>query len=571
MWPLLDLQRFTAEKAAIEGLAAFSDWLDLGEWRFKDGYLTLACRVRSEQDWIPVTLRYSKHYPQVPPSVMPENRVTWHQYSGGELCLQYRPDNWMPYFTGVQMLESTRALFLEEKTTLDGPITGYAPSAHQTTRGQRFNLDTDRLVMTPTMMEWIEGMAEVHEARFATLSSNGGQRVVISGMRWRDDQVYFDQTIPSVLRQESLDPNGVILLRDAPPSPLPSDRDALLLALVGSDIADVFTGWTTKFFVAVRYPDAFRAWIFKPNEAKEMAVILPETKQRLPRTHDGLSAKSVGLIGTGSIGSKVAASLARSGLGNILLVDDDIFEADNLVRGELDWTAVGSHKTEALKARLRRLSASIQVTTRNIRLGGQTTGSWTDSTVTALSECDLIIDATADPRVFNFATAAAISGLKPMVWAEVYGGGYGGMVGRARPNKEPTPFVMRDLYAGWCELLGKPAPRAAPGYEQTGDEPWIADDADVSVIAGHLSRYAIDILTRDTSIFPNSLYLVGMREEWNFRAPFHALPMSIPPDADLSWTGPKINFEEPKTKAALMEFLKTLGIDETPDQSDAAV
>lgn len=570
MWPLLDLQRFVAEKAAIEELAAFSDWLTLGEWKFKDGYLTVTCRIRSDQDWIPLTLRYSKNYPQVPPSVLPEKRVSLHQYPSGELCLQYRPDNWMPYFTGVQMLESAHALFLEEKTTLDGPIDGYAPADHQTTRGQRFNLEANRLVMTPVMMEWIEGTGDVHEARFSTLSSNGGQRIVISGLRWADDHMHYDPTIPSVFRQETLDPNGVLLLRDAAPSPLPSDRDALLNALVGSGLAEHFTGWTTKFFVAIRYADAFRAWMFKPTEAKELAIILPQAKQRLPLSHGVMREKLVGLIGAGSIGSKVAASLARSGLGNILIVDDDIFEADNLVRGDLDWSAVGSHKSEALKARLRRLNAHIHVTTENIRLGGQTTGKWTDSTVTALSQCDLIIDATANPRVFNFASAAAVSGLKPLLWAEVFGGGYGGMIGRARPNLEPTPYMMRDLYAGWCELLGKPAPKAAPGYEQTGDEPWIADDADVSVIAAHLSRYAIDILTRETSIFPNSLYLIGMREEWNFKAPFHTLPMNLPPDADLSWTGLKLDFEEPRTKAALLEFLKTLDINETPDQSDAA-
>ncbi len=34
-------------------------------------------------------------------------------------------------------------------------------------------------------------------------------------------------------------------------------------------------------------------------------------------------------------------TLARSGVANLLLVDDDLFLPDNLVRHDLDWRDVG--------------------------------------------------------------------------------------------------------------------------------------------------------------------------------------------------------------------------------------
>lgn len=570
MWPILHLQRFVREKAAIEELAAASDWLEVGRWAFRNGYMTVPCRIRSDQDWIPVTLRYGKGFPYTPPSVLPEKRISKHQYGDGELCLQYRADNWMPHFSGVHMLQSARELFVEEKTTLDGPITGFAQSAHRTRRAQYYNNDTHRLVLTPTIQRWFKEIGEFHEARFATLWTNTGVRVVISGIRSADGKMHYDATVPVVYRQESLQPNGLILELDAIPFPLPKDRDRLMAALVGEEVASFYRGRKSNVYIAIRLPIGLRAWIFKEDEAAEMGVIYPEAKQRLPMTHTILKGKSVGLVGAGSLGSKVAASMVRSGLGKIGIFDDDIFEADNLVRGELDWSAVGSNKVEALRGRLRRISANVEVVTEPIHLGGQNSGTWTDRAVSDLAEFDLIIDATADPHAFNFISSAAVSGQKPIVWAEIYGGGFGGMVARARPGKDPTPYMMRELYTRWCDAMGKPAPTAAPGYEQTGEVPWIADDADVSVIAGHLSRFAIDILTRETSIFPYSLYLIGMREEWNFATPFHAIPMSVPPDADLSWTGPAWDLEDPATQAAFAEFLQTLVKDETPDQPGTA-
>ena len=56
---------------------------------------------------IPLTLTYPEFFPDATPSVVPQDGVclSGHQYgAAGELCLQYRPDNWTPEITGAMMI-----------------------------------------------------------------------------------------------------------------------------------------------------------------------------------------------------------------------------------------------------------------------------------------------------------------------------------------------------------------------------------------------------------------------------------------------------------------------------------
>ena len=62
-----------------------------------------------------------------------------------------------------------------------------------------------------------------------------------------------------------------------------------------------------------------------------------ETAPRLPAEYAGLAPVRVGIVGLGSLGSKIAVSLARSGLRRFLLVDDDVLLPENICRHELSW------------------------------------------------------------------------------------------------------------------------------------------------------------------------------------------------------------------------------------------
>jgi integrative and conjugative element protein (TIGR02256 family) len=250
---------------------------------------------------------------------------------------------------------------------------------------------------------------------------------------------------------------------------------------------------------------------------------------RLDEAHTALKDRKVAVVGCGSLGGKVAVMLARAGVGHFLLVDDDIMLPDNVVRHELDWREMGRHKVDGVARRIGLINPAASCDIRQYRLGGQQSSGSVEMLIERLATCDLIIDASADPKVFTYLGAAATIGKKALLWAEVFGGGFGGLVARHRPDREPAPAMMRAKIEQWCLEQGKPIERAAGGYEgQMEGVPMIADDADVSVIAAHAARLAIDtVIRRDPSIFPNSVYLIGLSQGWVFDQPFDTRPIDV--------------------------------------------
>jgi len=189
------------------------------------------------------------------------------------------------------------------------------------------------------------------------------------------------------------------------------------------------------------------------------------------------------------------------------------------------------------------------------RLGGQEASGAVEGLINSLAACDLLVDATAEPSVFNYLCAAVAVSKKPMVWAEVFGGGFGGLIARHRPGKDPDPASIRLAIENWCRDQGKPMPRPAHRYGGEPHAPAIADDADVTVIAGHAARMAIDVLIpRDPPVFPHSVYLIGLAQGWIFDQPFETRRI----DVGLPASAPADEVEDPEEKKAEYERIQKL-------------
>ena len=280
---------------------------------------------------------------------------------------------------------------------------------------------------------------------------------------------------------------------------------------------------------------------------------------RLPDQYAVLADKAVGIVGCGSLGSKVAVMLVRSGVRQFTLVDDDVLLAANLVRNELAAPAIGVHKVDALKARLTEIAGTIDITVRRVALGGQESADTTDSVMSALRACNLIIDATADAHCFNYCAAVAKESLKPLIWGEVFAGGIGGLVARVRSGHEPEPQIARNQINGWCEAHGIPAPLAgiATPYATAAEDcapPLVADDAEVAIIAGHLTRFATDVLSQpDESAFPVPAYAIGLRRAWIFSDPFDTWPIQL--TGSKPWKAEQDSASAAESLALLRELL----------------
>jgi molybdopterin/thiamine biosynthesis adenylyltransferase len=264
----------------------------------------------------------------------------------------------------------------------------------------------------------------------------------------------------------------------------------------------------------------------------EYSVILPEQHaSRLPSEHISLAQLRIGIVGLGSIGSKVAISMVRSGVRKFLLIDDDFLIPGNLSRHELSWATVGLHKTEALREALSLVAPEIEVSIRTHRVAGQESALIAAGTLKDLGNCDVLIDATGNPAVFLLLAAIAKMNRRPLCWGEVFAGGFGGLIARARPNLDPNPLALRAGILNYFQQL-PPAPhQRAIGYDIGAEEPLIAYDGDIGQIASALTRLTLDTaLQRKPSQFPYSAYLIGLRSEWIFTEPFNTRPIEVTGD-----------------------------------------
>ncbi len=77
---------------------------------------------------------------------------------------------------------------------------------------------------------------------------------------------------------------------------------------------------------------------------------------------------SVAICGLGGLGSNVAVSLARAGVGHLHLIDFDRVDVSNLNRQQYFPEQVGEYKSEALPQTIKRIAPFIRITSQTVRL-----------------------------------------------------------------------------------------------------------------------------------------------------------------------------------------------------------
>lgn len=534
IWYVDNPLRSHRERENLEALVSSVDWLRPVGWRI-DSSVRLIWDVDIVVDGQPfhVSMRYPNHFPHSPPLVLPRGefeRWSSHQYGdGGELCLEFGPDNWHPELTGADMIQSAYRLLHGELPAPDRRER--VASRHSTTLGQDLRSTTLRLVVTRGLRECLETLPEDHLSQGTIIGRFHSHSLYLlvgtithpAGGKW------VDEAIPPVLAKDEMERALAILRWPATVSLPPAENlDAFRAALAhrGIELPDVP-------YVLIAHGAALCAYLlWKEDKTVTPITIVPAQRpeKRLDESHNVLKDRKVAVIGCGSLGSKLAVMLARSGVGKFLLVDDDVMLPDNLVRNELDWRDIGMHKTTAVARRIQMVNSGASVKTREHRLGGQESSGSIETLISSIAACDLVIDASANGHVFNYLCAAVAVGKKPLLWAEVFGGGYGGLVARHRPAHEPDPATMRHTIESWCAERGTPIERAEDYQTRGSGPPLIADDADVTVIAGHAARMAIDtLIPREPSAFRNSVYLIGLAEKWNFEQAFDTYPIDLGP------------------------------------------
>lgn len=536
IWFRQNQQRLGEEYLAISRLAEEKDWLKDVAWNIEDNTLFLTATIQAHGYSYPIRMDYPLFYPDTPPIVFPQNKEakwTSHSYRNGILCLEWGPDNWHIGLTGAKMLESTHRL-LEIENPLGSDQSVIAPSRHHLTLGQELRAKSARFYLGESLLNYLNTVSahsigtfkfsvQIHDSIIAFVHSIhlGGQDVPF---------------------EEKVFPEGILGAKTHTGLFIKTNlKTSLLKAINASDVLrDFFTSFGYESLldsnnaVGLLIMDEegqFHSFLLYGDNQSEMLNLghvksNSTLQQRIPSELATITNKRVGIVGLGSVGSKIALSLARTGVRRFLLVDYDIFLPENLCRNALDWRDVGEHKVEAVKAHLSFISPDLHIEVSKLHLTGQESNSVINGLLHNLTQCDLLIDATASPAVFNLLASAAWHCNLPIVWMEVYAGGVGGMVARSRPGFDPTPAVMRNAYEEILDENGFPETTTFATYstESPDGEVMVATDADVSVIAGHATRLALDTLL-DGTLFPHSMYLIGLAENGFFQQPFDVRPV----------------------------------------------
>lgn len=146
------------------------------------------------------------------------------------------------------------------------------------------------------------------------------------------------------------------------------------------------------------------------------------------------SSATVAICGLGGLGSNIAISLARAGIGKLILIDFDRVDITNLHRQQYKVGQIGSYKTDALSENLKEIAPFIEIQTRTIRITEE-------NAVDLLKDADVICEAFDDAECKAMLTNVVFEAMpkKYLVAAS-------GMAGLDSANDIKTRRVTKRFY-----------------------------------------------------------------------------------------------------------------------------
>ena len=174
---------------------------------------------------------------------------------------------------------------------------------------------------------------------------------------WRPSR--FPRTVGDAIRG---------LPEDAVQATLLPDRRSLFLFEATTPTGPVFAAVLASGAKSDKIKNGFRSWAQVPIEHIKRAMAQQRVQRIVVSRVDAawihgrghspeqadLSARKVAIVGCGAVGSEIAALLAKAGVGELTLVDNDGLQSANLSRHLLGIGYLGRNKSEGVATELRR-------------------------------------------------------------------------------------------------------------------------------------------------------------------------------------------------------------------------
>ena len=171
--------------------------------------------------------------------------------------------------------------------------------------------------------------------------------------------------------------------------------------------------------------------------------------------HRAFSTAVVAICGLGGLGSNIAISLARAGVGQLILCDYDRVDITNLHRQQYKADQIGMYKTVVLAENLKEIAPYVSVEIHTERITE-------DNALTLLRSADIICEAFDDAECKAMLTNTVLSELPDKYLVDA-----SGMAGMATTNSIKTRRITSKFYLCGDETsevsdgIGLVAPRVA--------------------------------------------------------------------------------------------------------------
>lgn len=165
---------------------------------------------------------------------------------------------------------------------------------------------------------------------------------------------------------------------------------------------------------------------------EEMTAALNERHGK--ERQDKFSEAVVAVCGLGGLGSNIAVSLARAGVGRLILIDFDRVDVTNLHRQQYKAAQVGMVKSQALAENLREIAPYIELETHAVRMTEENAGE-------LLKSADIVCEAFDRPEAKAMLTNFVLEMLPDKVLVSA-----SGMAGFGSANGIKTRKVMKRFY-----------------------------------------------------------------------------------------------------------------------------
>lgn len=246
----------------------------------------------------------------------------------------------------------------------------------------------------------------------------------------------------------------------------------------------------------------------------DLAVRVPELA--------ALRTKKIALFGVGSLGAPAALEFARSGVGELRVLDGDHVEAGPTVRWPFGLRDVGRNKVDVVDDFVREHYPYTKVRAVTHELGQPAAlGRKADQHVLEemLSGVDAVVDATANLNVQRMLSELALERKIPYVMVEARYGGWGGVVFRQSPEPGAACWycLQHALQPGGGLDNAPAAPTEGVQPRGCGDVTFTGTGFDMTTIALDAVRRAIGSLCSGTDggypDAPGNVAIISLRAE----------------------------------------------------------